>query len=61
MYVEESISTLSTYLLREHVKSQKVVIELINMKLIITDPLMNGLPQKMYKKHVEHMELNSII
>lgn len=43
--------------LREHVRQQKLVIEHINTKLMIADPLTKGLPPKLYKEHVEHIDL----
>ena len=47
--------------IREHVKSNKVAIEHISTGLMITDPLMKGLPPKAYKEHVEHMRLNYVL
>lgn len=47
--------------IREHVKSQKVVIKHINTKLMIADPLTKGLPPSLYKEHVVRMGLTSVI
>jgi len=47
--------------LREHMKSSKVVINHISMRLMIADSLMKGLPPKTYKEHVEHIKLNYIL
>ena len=45
----------------EHVKSSKVVIDHINTRLMIADPLTKGLPPKTYKEHVEYIRLSSIL
>ena len=47
--------------IRKHVKSNKVTIKHIRTRLMIVDPLMNGLPPKVYKEHVEHMRLNYVV
>ncbi|KAH9667906.1 hypothetical protein KPL70_021226 [Citrus sinensis] len=47
--------------IREHVNSQKVVIQHINTKVMIADPLTKGLPPSLYKEHVVRMGLTSVI
>ena len=46
--------------IREHVKLNKVAIEHITTRLMITDPLTKELPPKAYKEHVGHMGLSSL-
>ena len=47
--------------IREHVNSQKVVIQHINTKVMIADPLTKGLPPSLYKEHVVRIGLTSVI
>ena len=47
--------------LQEHVKSSKVSIDHISTRLMIANPLTKGMPPKIYKEHVEHMRLSSIL
>lgn len=43
--------------IRQHVKEDKVMIEHINTKLMIMDPLTKALPPKMCKEHVASIGL----
>ncbi|RDY02682.1 hypothetical protein CR513_13825, partial [Mucuna pruriens] len=47
--------------IRECVKEKKVVIEHVNTRLMIVDPISKGMPQKNFKDHVVQMGLGSII
>ena len=47
--------------IRERVKEKKVVIEHVNTKLMIIDPLTKGMPPFKVKDHVDRMRLGSIM
>jgi hypothetical protein len=42
---------------RENIKRNEVFIEHISTELMIADPMIKGLPVKLFKSHVEHMGL----
>ena len=47
--------------IREHVKEKTIVIEHINTKLMIVDPLIKGMPPSKFKDHVDRMRLGSFV
>ena len=47
--------------IRELVKEQKLVIEHINTKSMLADPLTKGMPPKYFKDHVVQMGLGSMM
>ena len=41
---------------RDNIKRHEVFIEHISIELMIADPMTKGLPIKLFKSHVEHMD-----
>ena len=48
---------LRYFVVKEEVQKQRVSIEHISTKLMIVDPLTNGLPPKTFIEHVESMDI----
>ena len=44
-------------IVRDHIKKNKIAIEYVNTKLMLTDPMIKGLSHKLYKNHVNNMGL----
>ena len=47
--------------IREHVKEKKMVIEYVNTKLMIADPLTKGMPLQKFKNHVDRIRIGFIM
>jgi hypothetical protein len=47
--------------IREHVEEKKAVVEHINTKLMIVDPLTKGMPPFKFKENIMNMGLGSIM
>ena len=47
--------------IRERVKDKTVVIEHVNTKLMIADPLTKGMPLSKFKNHIDHMGIGLLV